>query len=102
MSRLLLFVGVGGFAGAVLRYGASGYVQQLARSSDFSYGTVVVNVLGCFLIGFFSQLVESRGLLSAESRALLVPGFLGSFTTSPHSAMRHSISSATVRARWLS
>ena len=81
MSKIFLLVGIGGFTGAILRYGASGYIQQLARSSDFSYGTVVVNVIGCFLIGFLSQLVESRGLLSADIRAMLIPGFLGGFTT---------------------
>jgi fluoride exporter len=81
MSKLLLLVGIGGFAGAILRYGASGYIQQRAQNADFSYGTIVVNVLGCFLIGFLSQLVESRGMLSAEARVLLVPGFLGAFTT---------------------
>jgi CrcB protein len=81
MSKILLLVGIGGFAGAILRYGPSGYIQQRAQNVDFSYGTIVVNVLGCFLIGFLSQLVESRGMLSAEERALLVPGFLGAFTT---------------------
>jgi CrcB protein len=81
MSRLLLFVGVGGFAGAALRYATSGYVQQLMQSAGFPYGTLVVNVLGCFVIGLLSQLVESRGLLTADARALLLPGFLGGFTT---------------------
>ena len=59
MSKVLVFVGVGGFIGSVLRYAASGYIQQLTQSSTFSYGTIVVNVLGCFIIGFLSQLVES-------------------------------------------
>lgn len=81
MSRLLVFVGIGGFAGSVLRYLTSGYVQQLTQSGTFSYGTLVVNAQGCFSIGLLSQLAESRGLLSAETRALLIPGFLGGFTT---------------------
>jgi CrcB protein len=81
MSRVLLFVGIGGFAGSVLRYLTSGYVQQLTQSATFSYGTIVVNVLGCFIIGFLSQLAESRGVLTAETRALFIPGFLGGFTT---------------------
>lgn len=81
MSRLLLFVGIGGFAGAILRYVLSGYVQQAARSAAFPYGTLAVNVVGCFVIGLLSQLAESRGLLVADTRALLLPGFLGGFTT---------------------
>ncbi len=81
MNKIWVFVGIGGFVGSVLRYAASGYVQQLTQSSTFSYGTIVVNVLGCFIIGFMSQLVESVGLLGPETRALLIPGFLGGFTT---------------------
>lgn len=81
MSRILVFVGIGGFVGSVLRYSTSGYVQQLTQSTNFSYGTLAVNVIGCFVIGFLSQLVESYGLLSAETRALLIPGVLGGFTT---------------------
>ena len=81
MTRIWVFVGIGGFVGSVLRYATSGYVQQLTQSNTFSYGTIVVNVLGCFIIGFLSQLVESVGLLGPETRALLLPGFLGGFTT---------------------
>ncbi len=81
MSRVLVFVGIGGFIGSVLRYAASGYVQQVTGSSTYSYGTIAVNVIGCFIIGFLSQLVESTGLLGPEARALLIPGFLGGFTT---------------------
>lgn len=81
MSRLLVFVGIGGFAGSILRYALSGYVQQVTQSTGFSYGTLAVNALGCFIIGFLSQLVESYGFFNAEARAVLIPGFLGGFTT---------------------
>jgi CrcB protein len=81
MSRLLLFVGAGGFAGALLRYLISGYVQQALQSAAFPWGTLVVNVVGCFAIGLLSQLVETHGLLAADTRAMLLPGFLGGFTT---------------------
>jgi CrcB protein len=81
MSRLLLFVGCGGFAGAVLRYAVSGWVQQWSRSAAFPYGTLAVNILGCFIIGLVSQLVESHGMLTADERAAVLPGFLGAFTT---------------------
>jgi len=81
MSRLLLFVGIGGFTGSILRYVISGAIQQLTQSTSFSYGTLAVNVLGCLIIGILSQLAESYGLLTAETRALLITGVLGGFTT---------------------
>ena len=81
MSRLLLLVGIGGFTGSILRYVISGTIQQLTQSTSFSYGTLAVNVLGCLIIGVLSQLAESYGLLTAETRALLITGVLGGFTT---------------------
>ena len=79
--RNLLFVGIGGFIGALLRYLVSGYVQNLSHRIDFPYGTLVVNVAGCFLIGALSQLVELQFEMTAEFRLLLLVGVLGSFTT---------------------
>lgn len=80
MTNILL-VGIGGFIGSILRYLVSGYVQQISQSADFPYGTLAVNVLGCFIIGVLSQLAESRGLFTGESRLFAVTGFLGGFTT---------------------
>ncbi len=80
MSKLLL-IGVGGFIGSVLRYWVSGYVQQVTKSVEFPYGTLVVNLIGCFVIGFLSQLAETRGVFTAESRAFVFIGVLGGFTT---------------------
>lgn len=80
MYRILL-VGIGGFVGSVLRYLASGLVQDLSKSVSFPYGTLAVNVAGCFIIGFLSYLAESRGVFTAESRAFVFVGILGGFTT---------------------
>jgi CrcB protein len=80
MTNILL-VGIGGFIGSIARYLASGYAQQLSQSTDFPYGTLAVNVLGCFIIGFLSQLAENRGVFTSESRLLVFTGFLGGFTT---------------------
>lgn len=77
----IILVGVGGFAGSVLRYLVSGYAQQLTKNVVFPYGTLVVNLAGCLFIGFLSQLAESRSLFTAESRLLIFTGFLGGFTT---------------------
>jgi len=77
----IFLVGFGGFIGSVLRYLASGYVQQSTKSIDFPYGTLVVNVVGCFIIGFLAQLAEDRGVFTSESRIFVFTGFLGGFTT---------------------
>ncbi len=77
----ILWVGTGGFVGSVLRYLVSGYIQELSGSIDVPYGTFAVNVIGCFAIGFLAELVEMRGVLTAEVRVLLITGALGGFTT---------------------
>ncbi len=80
MGKLLL-IGVGGFIGSVLRYLASGYIQQLTKSIVFPYGTLAVNVTGCLIIGFLSYLADTRGLFTTETRAFTFVGLLGGFTT---------------------
>ena len=77
----LLIIGLGGFVGAILRYSVAGFIQDWSRSVSFPYGTITVNLLGCFLIGALTQLVVSRGAISPEYRSLIFLGFLGSFTT---------------------
>jgi CrcB protein len=80
-----LLVAVGGAAGSVLGYWMSGVAQRSAPVagawSVFPIGTLAVNVLGCFVIGVLAEVGERRGPLSSETRALLMTGFLGGFTT---------------------
>lgn len=61
MGKLFL-AGVGGFIGSTLRYAVTGYAQQLSRSIDFPYGTLAVNLIGCFLIGFLTTGGNARRL----------------------------------------
>lgn len=77
----LCIIGAGGFVGAVLRYQVSGWVQYRSGSIVFPFGTMSVNLIGCFVIGFLAYLIESRSLLSSETRGFLLIGLLGSFTT---------------------
>ncbi len=77
----LLLIGLGGAVGSVLRYLLSGAVQAGTGATLFPIGTLVVNLVGCFAIGVLSELSESRGVLSAETRGLLVVGLVGGFTT---------------------
>jgi CrcB protein len=77
----ILIVGIGGLIGSVLRYLVSGWVQQFSNSLDFPYGTLAVNLIGCFVIGFLGELAEARGILASETRLLVFIGLLGGFTT---------------------
>lgn len=79
MAKLLI-IGLGGFVGAVSRYSLSGLVHRYA-SDAFPAGTLVVNVLGCLLIGATMCLVEERQLLTPNARLFVLIGLLGSFTT---------------------
>ncbi|MEI7998395.1 MAG: fluoride efflux transporter CrcB [Candidatus Omnitrophota bacterium] len=69
-----------GVAGTLARYLLSGVIYQ-RFGVDFPYGTLVVNLIGCFLIGFFDSLIQDRFLLSPQLRLLLMTGFCGAFTT---------------------
>jgi CrcB protein len=80
MNNLLL-IGLGGFMGALLRYGVSGFIQNWSKSLTFPFGTLTVNLIGCLLIGIFTQLAESRGIFSSEAHSFVLIGLLGTFTT---------------------
>jgi fluoride exporter len=77
----VLLVGFGGFLGSMLRYWLSGFAQDACPGVVFPVGTLVVNALGCLAIGLISELAEARGATSPETRAFLVVGLLGGFTT---------------------
>ena len=77
----ILWVGLGGFLGSIGRYLLSGYIQHLVKNTEFPYGTLAVNLIGCLFIGFLSQWVETRGFLSPEARLFVFVGLLGGFTT---------------------
>ena len=78
---LILLVGAGGFFGAVMRYLVSGWAQEVFRGLSLPYGTMTVNITGCLLIGLLAGLSENRNLLGPETRALVLVGVLGGFTT---------------------
>ena len=74
-----IFVTVGGATGARARYGLSGWGDE-TFAGFFPLGTLVVNVLGSFLLGFGMQTMEAVPV-SAEVRTMLTIGFLAAFTT---------------------
>jgi len=76
-----LYVGMGGFFGAVSRYLSLALTVRLFGARTFPYGTMIVNISGCFLIGLGLGLATSREVLSPETRLMVFTGFLGSYTT---------------------
>ena len=77
----IFFVALGGALGSVFRYLLSTWTQTASKSIDLPYGTLIVNLIGCFVIGFLAQLAEARGVFTSESRAFVFIGILGGFTT---------------------
>ena len=77
----VIYVALGGALGSVSRYLLGTWTQSLSKSIDFPYGTLTVNLIGCFVIGFLSQLAEARGVFTPEARAFVFIGILGGFTT---------------------
>lgn len=78
MNLLLVFVGGG--LGAAARYLLQGTVYRFTGAA-FPFGTIVVNVLGCFLIGLIMSSMEERFLAAPSLRIFLTIGILGGFTT---------------------
>ncbi|MDZ7737043.1 MAG: fluoride efflux transporter CrcB [Gammaproteobacteria bacterium] len=76
----ILAIAAGGAGGALMRYWCSQGVHALL-GRDFPYGTLTVNVFGSLLMGLLFVLLIERQFVSAEWRALLLIGVLGSFTT---------------------
>ncbi|MDP1676544.1 MAG: fluoride efflux transporter CrcB [Bacteroidota bacterium] len=76
----LVFIGLGGFLGSIARYGLTSLVQTKTESL-FPYGTMLVNILGCFIIGLLMTLFQERIVVSQNVRFFLIIGILGGFTT---------------------
>ena len=77
----VLLVGTGGFIGAACRYLLTLGVISLLKAPIFPYGTMLVNVLGCLLIGMLTAYNETRHFISPQLSLFLMVGFLGGFTT---------------------
>jgi len=76
----MVLVFIGGGIGATARYGLQGLVYRYT-SASFPYGTLAVNVLGCFAIGFLMSSFEERFMVNPSLRLFLAIGILGGFTT---------------------
>lgn len=74
-----LYVGFGGFIGAVLRYLASLLTSGLTLVVP--WGTLISNLLGCFVIGIVAALAADSDAVTPEARLFLATGLCGGFTT---------------------
>ncbi len=76
----VIIIGIGGFLGAVVRYGIGLWIgQRWGRA--FPLGTFLINVTGSFLIGLLMPLLTERLIVNPQWRLFLVVGFLGAYTT---------------------
>ncbi|MBU2043765.1 MAG: fluoride efflux transporter CrcB [Candidatus Omnitrophica bacterium] len=77
----VFIVGFGGFLGAIFRYLGGGIIQSISKNYEFPYGTLIVNLLGCFLIGLLGGYSDNMDMFSSKTRLFLFIGILGGFTT---------------------
>ena len=75
-----LMIGIGGFAGAVARFWLGGYISN-RMGTKFPWGTFVINVSGCFVIGLIVTVLAERTHWSPNWRYLIPIGFIGAYTT---------------------
>ena len=79
MSEIAALV-TGSIAGGLTRHYLSGFIYRLVGTT-FPYGTLLVNILGCFVVGFLAGISEQKFSLSPQMRLLLIVGFCGALTT---------------------
>jgi CrcB protein len=77
--KQMLFIALGGSIGALARFGIAKFVNQIS-GGVFPWGTMTVNFIGLFVIGFLYELFE-KTLVPSEIRLFLTVGFLGALTT---------------------
>ena len=76
----ILLIALFGALGTLARYGLQGIVQVRAGGA-FPYGTLLINLTGCLLLGFLGQLTLNRMLIPPDWRVALTVGFFGGYTT---------------------
>ncbi|MFP4393593.1 MAG: fluoride efflux transporter FluC [Desulfohalobiaceae bacterium] len=80
MITRILLLSLAGAAGTLCRYGLTGLVHRFA-GSGFPWGTLTVNISGCFLAGLGWAFFEDKWPGAGQFRVLVMIGFMGAFTT---------------------
>lgn len=92
MWQKLVYLSLAGAIGTLARYGLAGMIQRWMERSTmnwraellgrvFPWGTLGVNIVGCFLFGLVWSLAETRFTFDSESKLVILVGFMGAFTT---------------------
>lgn len=76
----LFWIAVFGALGTLARYGLQGVVQ-IRMGGTFPYGTLLINLTGCFLLGLIGQFTLNRMVISPDWRMAIAVGFFGGYTT---------------------
>ena len=76
----VFLVGLGGCIGSILRFGLTGLIHRWTES-EFPFGTLAVNLIGCLVAGAVWSIIEHRTWLDPDVRVFLTVGILGGFTT---------------------
>ncbi|GAB6188519.1 fluoride efflux transporter CrcB [Marinitoga arctica] len=77
----LIYIGLGGFLGAISRYLLSKYINNYFSLSNIPYGTLFVNLLGAFILSFLMSLSIHKLEIPKNFMLFFATGFIGSFTT---------------------
>jgi CrcB protein len=77
----LVFIGVGGFFGAIARYLVDGWVSGSTKVGAFPLGTFVINLSGAFALGVLFALALEKAAIDPRIRGPVMIGFLGAYTT---------------------
>ena len=78
--QAVLLIALAGAAGAVSRYGVGLWAHR-QFGSHFAFGTLIVNIMGCLILGFVLEMEVRTDWVSHSIRLFLAVGFLGAFTT---------------------
>jgi fluoride exporter len=78
-----LVIGLGGALGSMLRFGVGQWIDNSIQKTLFPWGTIVVNITGCFIIGFIATVssTDGRWMLPTLARSFITIGILGGYTT---------------------
>jgi CrcB protein len=76
----LFLIATFGAIGTLARYGLQGLLQ-IRMGSTFPYGTLFINLTGCFFLGLLGQTMLNRMIISPEWRVAITVGFFGGYTT---------------------
>ncbi len=76
----VLLIAIFGAVGTLTRYGLQGVVQ-IRMGGAFPFGTLLINLTGCFLLGLLGQITLNRMMISPDWRVAMTVGFFGGYTT---------------------